>query len=341
MTSRPESTAPDVLAIIVPAYRARHLGRTLESLAQQTDVRFRVYVADDGSPEDIAGIVAPFRERLALVYHRFPDNCGGSSLVGHWHRSIALSREPWVWLFADDDEMEPGCVAAFHAARAEARGRAVDLFRFNLDLIDDAGRVYRRPTPHPDYEDAMAAATAIVGEHQREWRVSNHVFARDIYEARGGFPEFPLAFFSDYAAWIEFATPRGVRTIAGPRVRWRQHTRGVSSGFGRHRRAALLEGLPVYAGWLERYGRRLDPAERARFAPPARAHVFHFVGLLEPALNHAERRRLLAGLQRAWDRPAWRDWIDLARAVAKSCLRRKPGFGALARWRLRQWSPVA
>jgi glycosyltransferase involved in cell wall biosynthesis len=45
-------SAPE-LAIIVPAFRVRFLERTLQSLAAQTDRRFRVYVGDDASPEPV------------------------------------------------------------------------------------------------------------------------------------------------------------------------------------------------------------------------------------------------------------------------------------------------
>ena len=113
-----EMAADERLAVIIPAFKGRHLAATLASFAAQTDRRFRVYVADDGSPEELAPIVAPFRAQLDLVYHRFPENLGRTSLAGHWHRAMALSRERWVWLFSDDDLVSPDSVAAFWAERA-------------------------------------------------------------------------------------------------------------------------------------------------------------------------------------------------------------------------------
>ena len=45
-----------VLAIVIPAYKAAFLGRTLASIAAQTDRHFVVYVGDDASPHDLADL---------------------------------------------------------------------------------------------------------------------------------------------------------------------------------------------------------------------------------------------------------------------------------------------
>ena len=40
-----------MLAIVIPYYKIIFFEKTLESLAQQTDKRFRVYIGDDASPD--------------------------------------------------------------------------------------------------------------------------------------------------------------------------------------------------------------------------------------------------------------------------------------------------
>lgn len=50
------SSETNKLAIVMPAYKARFLRQALESIAQQTDKRFTVYVGDDASPDDIKEI---------------------------------------------------------------------------------------------------------------------------------------------------------------------------------------------------------------------------------------------------------------------------------------------
>ncbi len=116
------------LAIVIPAYRTRFLQAALTSLAAQTDQAFTVYVGDDASPDDVQALCAAWADKLDLRYTRFDSNVGGQDLVAQWTRCIALSHEPWVWLFSDDDELEPGCVQAWREV-AHRQPRADDLLR--------------------------------------------------------------------------------------------------------------------------------------------------------------------------------------------------------------------
>ena len=57
---------PTQLAIVIPAYKAKFLPKTLDSIAAQTDKRFCVYIGDDCSPEDIGSIVEPYKGKFGL-----------------------------------------------------------------------------------------------------------------------------------------------------------------------------------------------------------------------------------------------------------------------------------
>ena len=56
------------LAIIIPAYKENFLFETLQSLANQTNKDFNVYVGDDCSPYDLQSIVSRFEDRLDIHY---------------------------------------------------------------------------------------------------------------------------------------------------------------------------------------------------------------------------------------------------------------------------------
>jgi glycosyltransferase involved in cell wall biosynthesis len=97
MASMKRAPQDIALAIVIPAWRSQFLGATLDSLRAQTDRRFRVYIGDDASPDDIAAVVARHGAELELVYHRFGENLGRRNLVAHWHRCVGLTRgEPWL-----------------------------------------------------------------------------------------------------------------------------------------------------------------------------------------------------------------------------------------------------
>ena len=240
------ATSDPALAIVIPGYKGRYLQATLQSIAAQTDQRFRLYVFDDGSPEDLGAIFRAENMENA-AFHRFEQNIGGRSVVESWRRCVAQTREPWVWLFSDDDLMHPGCVAAFHRA-LEQDGDAFNVYRFNTLVINQDGNVTRINQPNPELESAAEFIYHRLTS-QRESLAPEHIFRRSAYDARGGFVEFPFALGSDDATWINLAgTDTLLRCIAGPRVCWRLsdiNISSLSSGY-----VDKLLGLLAYAQWL-------------------------------------------------------------------------------------------
>lgn len=257
------------LAVVIPAWRAQHLGAALQSLREQTDRRFRLYIGDDGSGDDLAAVVTRETAGLDVVYHRYDENMGARDLVGHWHRCIGLTRnEPWICLFSDDDEMEPGCVAAFYRALAAGTEDA-QLLRFDFTIIDGDGQPVRTPSPNVPRENATELLAAILTGGGREWRAPEHIFSRRVFVERGGFLPLPRALFSDLATWVEFAVPGGVMTIPGPKIRWRSHASGTSSGQRIKHQDAWLEALAGYVCWVADFRARhpaaVTPALVERF----------------------------------------------------------------------------
>jgi hypothetical protein len=49
-----------MLAIIIPYYKLTYFEATLQSLANQSDKRFKVYIGDDASPEDCKHLISNF-----------------------------------------------------------------------------------------------------------------------------------------------------------------------------------------------------------------------------------------------------------------------------------------
>ena len=238
-----------LLAIVVPAYKARFLAEALRSIAAQTDQRFRLYVCDDASPEELEAV---FREAAlpeSAVFHRFEQNAGGRSLVESWRRAVALSDEPWVWLFSDDDVMHPGCVAAFYQALARDSD-AFHVYRFNTVVINAEGRVIRIHPPNPELENVEEFIYHRL-TLQRMSLAPEHIFRRQAYETRGGFVDFPFGLGSDDATWINVVgEDTFFRGIAGPRVYWRMSGSNISSYASGYTQKML--GLLAYAVWLYR-----------------------------------------------------------------------------------------
>lgn len=244
------SVRPPDLAIVIPAYKARFLEEALGSIAAQDDGGFLVYVGDDASPEDLASVCRRWEGRLPLRYCRFERNLGGRDLVAQWERCIALSSEPWIWLFSDDDVMESRCVSAWRAAAA-ANPQAA-LFHFDVLRIDARSRPL---CSEPAFPARLTARRFLL--QRLLFRISSYapdyVFSREAYEAVGGIEPFPLAWGSDDATWIKLAARSGgIHSIPDARVHWRLSGSNISSrGGDTDHAAAKLEACVQFLEWMD------------------------------------------------------------------------------------------
>ncbi len=282
-----------LLAIVIPAYKLRHLARALDCIAAQTDGRFRVYVGDDSSPEDIAGCVENCAiPKDKLVYHRFESNLGGTSLIKQWDRCVRLCTEPWVWLFSDDDEMEPGCVAAFHAALKETDG-AFDLYRFNVVVVDERGVFLDFCPPHPEVESVLDYTYFFVMGVRRITQ-QEAIFRRRRYEEIGGVPDYPMAWYSDSAFAMRCGAATGIRTISGPKVRFRLGGENISSQIDMRTVERKWQALMDFCGLADEVMKEI-PADSAI---PTRRRAKELL-----------RKRFLKGVQRP------RRWIGRGQRI--------------------------
>jgi glycosyltransferase involved in cell wall biosynthesis len=238
------------LALVIPAYKARFLDEALGSIAAQDSSGFQVYIGDDASPEDLASVCRRWEKEFPLNYHRFERNLGEHDLVAQWERCIALSNEPWIWLFGDDDVMEPGCVRAWRDA-AVANPQA-ELFHFDVLRIDAQSRPL---CDEPAFPPRLSARRFLLQRlcFQISSYAPDFIFSRGAYEAVGGFQQFPLAWGSDDATWTKLAARGGgIRSVPGARIHWRLSGSNISSRNGDPGRAASkLEASVQILEWIE------------------------------------------------------------------------------------------
>jgi len=237
------------LAIILPAWKSKFLERSLRSIENQEAGSFRLYIFDDAGPQELAGICRPFLERNPdWHYHRFDQNLGKENLAAHWNRCIRRSSEEWVWLFSDDDEMEPGSVEAFLDAKATFPEQRV--FRLPFSIMDEEGELQPAKT--------LGVNTISGAEFGKQRFLRNldssaveFIFSRSAFEEQGGFPEFPAAWCSDDAAWIKFSGKAGIRFLKEGGVRWRSSSLNIS-GSGGSWTLKKLEAAIQFIAWYNK-----------------------------------------------------------------------------------------
>lgn len=238
------------LAIVIPAFKGKFLATALKSITKQTNQDFQVYVCDDGSPEDLRSICKNFLSPINGTYKRFEPNMGARRVVQHWNRSVACASEPWVWLFSDDDIMEPTCVEAFLHELELGEHTATSVYRFNTLTIDADDRVLFINPPHPQNESAVEFAYHRLANQRRSY-APEYVFRRNAWLQNGGFVDFPYAQGSDDASWITFAGDDGIRLVAGPHVQWRQSQANIS-GASADRLVEIIKSGVDLANWFQK-----------------------------------------------------------------------------------------
>jgi GT2 family glycosyltransferase len=104
-----------MLAIVIPYFKRTFFEATLQSIANQTDKRFKVYIGDDSSPENPVDLLEHYKGAFDFDYRRFKHNLGGVSLVKQWERCIAMTKEEeWVMILGDDDVLGTNVVETLH-----------------------------------------------------------------------------------------------------------------------------------------------------------------------------------------------------------------------------------
>lgn len=196
-----------MLAIVIPYYKLTFFETTLESLANQTNKRFNVYIGNDASPENPKNLLEKYQGKFDFEYHRFENNLGRTTLVKQWERCIDLiGEEEWIMVLGDDDRLDKNVVHAFYENLEEIKSVS-NVVRFASCKIDELGK----ETSSIYYNPKIGSSSDILFKGVRS-SLSEYIFRKKQIE-NIGFKEFPLAWFSDVLAVLEFSNFKNIFSI--------------------------------------------------------------------------------------------------------------------------------
>ncbi|WP_186559608.1 glycosyltransferase [Hyunsoonleella aquatilis] len=216
-----------MLAIVIPYYKLVFFQETLNSLAQQTDQRFKVYIGDDASPESPKALLKTYEGKFDFQYHKFETNLGGKSLTKQWDRCIALTNdEPWMMILGDDDVLGENVVEQFYKNKDEVVSHGINLIRYASKNINAEGKDLSKVYQHPEIEKTTDSYFKHFSWESRS-SLSEYIFQRKSYQ-KHGFTDFPLAWHADDKAWLDFTDSGNVFTINDGVVSFRLSPENIS-----------------------------------------------------------------------------------------------------------------
>jgi glycosyltransferase involved in cell wall biosynthesis len=197
-----------MLAIIIPYYKLYFFEQTLQSLVNQTDKRFNLYIGNDASPENPKSLLEKYKDKLVFSYQEFSNNLGSKALIKQWHRCLDLTKdEKWVIFLGDDDYLSPNAVEEFYKNQEAIQISNVLVVRLSLIKIDDKGNVLAKPHIHPVIEKSTDFIV-----RRRKTSLSEYIFDKNKLE-KIKFKDFPSALFSDIVAILEVSNYSNIYSL--------------------------------------------------------------------------------------------------------------------------------
>lgn len=242
------------LAIVIPAYKGEFFEEAIASIAGQTCKDFTLYVGNDAGSWEIDKVVEKYKGDIDIVYKRFEDNLGGKDLVAEWNRVLSLmGDEPYFMFFSDDDVMEPDCIRRFYEELE--KNPDYDVYHFNLTIINSKSEVKTCRAGLPKVMDVHQFYVDNNIYNRVDVRMPEFIFRTKKFKEVGGFVSFPLAIRSDNATVIQVAKEKGIYTIDGPRIRWRDsgiNVGSVRNNVHKEKHIGYLVADISYDNWLYR-----------------------------------------------------------------------------------------
>jgi len=127
-----------LVSVCIPTYRgAAFLGKTIDSVLNQSYPYFEVWILDDNSPDDTQTLVSHYSDPR-IKYVRNTQNLGPE---GNWNRCLELAQGKYFKLLPHDDLLAADCLKEqVTVLEKDIAGEIALVFGFR-QIIDSEGRV--------------------------------------------------------------------------------------------------------------------------------------------------------------------------------------------------------
>jgi glycosyltransferase involved in cell wall biosynthesis len=180
-------------SIVIPCYnQASYLGEAIESALAQTVEPLEIIVVDDGSTDDVAGVVAPYGSRVKLIRR---ENGG---VAAARNTGIAAAKGTYIATLDADDKLHPDYLKRLTGV-GDIASAALETF--------GAERRQWRGKANPTCADLVAANQIMCCS----------LYKREMWVKLGGYDELMRDGYEDWDFWVR-ATHAGYKVTSLPRT---------------------------------------------------------------------------------------------------------------------------
>ncbi|WP_191968508.1 glycosyltransferase family A protein [Cellvibrio sp. KY-GH-1] len=148
------------VSIVMPAYNCeRFIGKTIESILQQTYSNFELLIIDDGSTDGTKAVIDSYNDDRIRYF--FQKNHGGPSKARN--KGIDSALGDFIFIFDSDDLMRPEKLEKSVAALESNPEANILCTRFSL--IDESNEILR-----DDYLREYTTLSALIGTEEVDGR---------------------------------------------------------------------------------------------------------------------------------------------------------------------------
>jgi len=210
--------------VAIPAFKAKYLKESIDSVLGQTFTDYELIVVNDASPEDIEAIVNQY-PKASINYHKNARNLGSVNVVDNWNLCLSYAKGDYFILMGDDDKMFPNYLQEFSALID--RYPQCCIYNCRTLIINEASNPVEYTEPRPEFESVYDCILERIRGH-RKFFISDYVYQTAKLRSNGGFFKLPLAWASDDISAYIAARSAGIAYTNTPVFMYRRNAQSLS-----------------------------------------------------------------------------------------------------------------
>ncbi len=204
-----------MISVALPVVKTKFFESALKSILNQTHDNFELIVVNNGSPEDVEGILNKYTDkRIRYIKHE-----SMLPIIENWNKCLSYAKGEYFVLFSDDDIYEKDFLKELNML--SGKYPKVDIFHVRVKVIDENGNTSYYTASCPEFE----TVADFVWHRLKSYRMHyapDFMCKTEVLKNMGGFVDFPNAWGSDDATWFLMANKNGIVASSKILCSWRQ-----------------------------------------------------------------------------------------------------------------------